>query len=211
MIRNIIWDADGTLFDTFPAFTSAFSAALEDLGGCASLEWIDHLARISLDHCVETLAAENNLGVDAVRAGFRRHYSNISLMEQLPFSGVIDVCQLILSFGGINVIVTHRGLQSLLRLLDAHSMLHLFTAYLTGDDPFPQKPDPAMFEEMMERYGLNREDTLTVGDRVLDVKAGKAALIRTVYFGTSSLDTGADYSITDYAELKRLIVRENRL
>ncbi len=41
MIRNIIWDADGTLFDTYPAIASAFQAAMADLGaGCA----------IGLDH-----------------------------------------------------------------------------------------------------------------------------------------------------------------
>jgi phosphoglycolate phosphatase-like HAD superfamily hydrolase len=211
MIRNIIWDADGTLFDTFPAFASAFSAALEDLGSEASLEWIDHLARSSLDHCVETLAAENNLDVDMVRSGFRRHYANISPLEQPPFPGVIEVCELICSIDGINVVVTHRGTQSLQRLLNAHSMTHLFTAYLTGDDPFPRKPDPAMFEEMIERYDLNRADTLAVGDRVPDVQSGKAVRIRTVYFGTGSLDTQADISINDYAELRRLIVHENRL
>ena len=32
MIRNIIWDVDGTLFDTYPAISRAFRAALNELG-----------------------------------------------------------------------------------------------------------------------------------------------------------------------------------
>jgi phosphoglycolate phosphatase-like HAD superfamily hydrolase len=30
MFRNIIWDVDGTLFDTYPAIARAFKAALMD-------------------------------------------------------------------------------------------------------------------------------------------------------------------------------------
>jgi phosphoglycolate phosphatase-like HAD superfamily hydrolase len=32
MFRNIIWDVDGTLFDTYPAIARAFQTALNDLG-----------------------------------------------------------------------------------------------------------------------------------------------------------------------------------
>jgi phosphoglycolate phosphatase-like HAD superfamily hydrolase len=56
MIRNIIWDVDGTLFDTYPAIAQAFKAALNDLGADASLDWIEGLARKSLGRCASTLA-----------------------------------------------------------------------------------------------------------------------------------------------------------
>ena len=48
MIRNIIWDADGTLFDTYPAIASAFKAALADLGKEAAVDWIESLAKKSV-------------------------------------------------------------------------------------------------------------------------------------------------------------------
>jgi phosphoglycolate phosphatase-like HAD superfamily hydrolase len=38
MFRNIIWDVDGTLFDTYPAIAKAFQVALNDLGKDASLD-----------------------------------------------------------------------------------------------------------------------------------------------------------------------------
>ena len=48
MFRNIIWDVDGTLFDTYPAIAKAFRAALNDAGKDAALDWIEELAKISL-------------------------------------------------------------------------------------------------------------------------------------------------------------------
>ncbi len=37
MIRNLIWDLDGTLLDTYPAMTGAFVSALAELG---LLDWV---------------------------------------------------------------------------------------------------------------------------------------------------------------------------
>ncbi len=56
MIRNIIWDLDGTLFDTYPAITGAFQAALADLGKDAPLDWIDSLAKKSVGFCETSLS-----------------------------------------------------------------------------------------------------------------------------------------------------------
>ncbi|MGE5598647.1 MAG: HAD hydrolase-like protein, partial [Bacteroidota bacterium] len=36
MLRNIIWDVDGTLFDTYPPIAKAFQEALDELGIKAS-------------------------------------------------------------------------------------------------------------------------------------------------------------------------------
>jgi phosphoglycolate phosphatase-like HAD superfamily hydrolase len=46
-IRNVVWDVDGTLFDTYPAISRAFRAALREFGQDASLGRIVALARDS--------------------------------------------------------------------------------------------------------------------------------------------------------------------
>lgn len=53
MIKNIIWDLDGTMFDTYPAIVYAIGESLEELGLSVSLTVIDGYARQSLDHCYE--------------------------------------------------------------------------------------------------------------------------------------------------------------
>ena len=41
MIRNILWDVDGTLFDTYPAITYAISKSLNKMGLSIALNVID--------------------------------------------------------------------------------------------------------------------------------------------------------------------------
>ena len=126
-----------------------------------------------------------------------------------PYVGVIVITHQVYSIGGQNLIVTHRGGESLQRLLEFHHMMDYFTDRLTRDDGFPRKPDPASFEEMIRRHHLERASVLAVGDRDIDVLAGQAAGVRTCLFGTRLPDVGADYTIAHFAELYRILVVEN--
>jgi phosphoglycolate phosphatase-like HAD superfamily hydrolase len=150
-IHSLIWDVDGTLFDTYPAFAKAFDTVLNELGVTVPLDRIVSLCKQSLNHCIATLAREFQLGVDELMQGFRRHYADIPAQEQPPFPDVIEVCAYVRAKGGDNFIVTHRGRQSLARLLVAHQMTDYFVDCLTADDNCPRKPDPTSFEEMISR------------------------------------------------------------
>ena len=195
MFRNIIWDFDGTLFDTYPAFAHAFRAALKELGTDAPVDRIRALASISLTHCVSTLAGEYHLDAEDVKQRFGVHYAEMSPAEQPPFPGAADICKYICSIHGKNVIVTHRGRESTARLLAAHHMTGYFACCLTGDDGYPRKPDPAAFEAVLEMCHLEKHETLAVGDRSIDVLAGQAAGLHTCLFGPAPDDVAADLVI----------------
>jgi phosphoglycolate phosphatase-like HAD superfamily hydrolase len=209
MLRDLIWDVDGTIFDTYPAFVRAFEAALQELDAQAPVDWIAELCKQSLSHCVTVLAGECQVDEDDVLHGFQAHYATTPARDQPPFPGVIEACAYVRSIGGQNLIVTHRGGESLQRLLEFHHMVDYFTDRLTRDDGFPRKPDPASFEEMIQRHHLQRATVMAVGDRDIDVLAGQAAGVRTCLFGTRLPDVGADYTIAHFAELHRILVVEN--
>ena len=209
MIRDLIWDVDGTLFNTYPAIARAFAMALQEHGAEASLERIVDLARQSFGHCATTLAGQFGLDADELMREFQSQYARIPAAEQPPFRGAAHVCAYVIATGGRNYIVTHRGRESLQRLLAAHRMEKYFTDCLTADDGFPKKPDPAAFEEMMRRHGLEREAVLAVGDREIDVVAGRAAGVRTCLFGQAMNAGKPDYAINDFAELYCLLVAEH--
>src|SRR5512146_799171 len=125
-IRNVIWDVDGTLFDTYPAIARAFRAALGELGADDSEERIAHLARESLGHCMAALVADHGLDPARFEAAFGRHYDRVEPADQPLFPGVADVCRRIVELGGRNVIVTHRGPRGTAELLAAANLTHLF-------------------------------------------------------------------------------------
>jgi phosphoglycolate phosphatase-like HAD superfamily hydrolase len=209
MFRNIIWDVDGTLFDTYPAIAKAFKAALNDLGKTASLDWIEGLAKTSLSHCVATLADQYQLNEEDIDQAFGEHYDCTLPEEQSPFPGVITVCEYICSIGGKNVIVTHRGHKGTNELLAANNMTHYFAGCLARDDGYPKKPHPAAFEAVLKTHSLQREETMTVGDRDIDVLAGQAAGIFTCLFGLKADGAVADLTISSFDELYRYLTSES--
>ncbi len=208
-IRNVIWDVDGTLFDTYPAIARAFRAALNDLAADAPLERIAALARESLGHCATALAEEHDLDRAALEDGFSRHYASTSPGEQPPFPGARQVCEFVRRAGGQNVIVTHRGPQGTAELLAASGLTPLFTGCITAADGFPKKPDPAAFEAIIERCGLDRDHTLAIGDREIDVSAGRAAGVVTCRFGVDPTCSAADLVIEALDGLLRLLRASN--
>lgn len=205
MIRNIVWDFDGTLFDTYPAITKAFQAALNQNGFTAPLDWIESLAKQSLGYCAATLADHFHIDPDSFGQAFHTHYASVLPEDQPPFPGVIEILLAVCTKGGKNLIVTHRGKESMLVLLDAYKMTEYFEGFITHNDGYPKKPDPAAFQALLEKYNLRVTETLAVGDRDIDVLAGSAAGLVTCLFGHPQDDCSADIHIRSFDELSEYL------
>jgi len=209
MFRNIIWDVDGTLFDTYPAIARAIKAALNDLGKDESLAQIMALAKQSLNHCGTVLAEKYRLDRVELDHTIEKHFDRITFGENPPFPGVVEICQYICSIGGKNVIVTHRGREGTEGLLTTHKLDEYFSGHITRDDGYPRKPAPAAFEAALAIYHLEREETLTVGDREIDILAGQAAGLFSCFFGDETDGVQADLVISHFSELHTYLVKAN--
>lgn len=205
MIRNLIWDVDGTLIDTYPTMTQAFSSALAEFGYVADSTLISDWLHISLEHCAASLSKQYGLTIEKLMERFVSAYRQIPPTDQAPFTGVKEVCAYIVERGGLNLIVTHRARASLLALLDAHGLAPFFADCVADDDGFPRKPNPAGFIAIMARNHVDPSQTLAIGDREIDVQAAHAAGLRACLFGEPSSRTSADFIIKDYAQLMKLL------
>jgi phosphoglycolate phosphatase-like HAD superfamily hydrolase len=201
MIKNLLWDVDGTLFDTYPAIAGAFRAALNDLGTHADLARIQALAGESLGHCLTVLAAECHINEEALGRAFGERYDLVTFKEQPPFPGAKALCEYICSAGGKNVIVTHRSREGTAGLLAAHAMEDFFSGRITREDGYPRKPDPSSFAAALKSFGLKPEETMAVGDREIDILAGKAAGLLTCLYAGEGTPTAADLTTDDYSKL----------
>ena len=166
MFLNLIWDFDGTLFDTYPAIANSLRAAVGDLAVPPSFEEVRDMALISIDGCLKTMSTTYDLPLEELEAGFERHYRDVTADDQPPFDGVREVCELICASGGLNLIVTHRRRSGMDRLLAAHGLADLIADTVSCyDDGYPRKPDPAAFLMLIERHHLRLDQTLAIGDR----------------------------------------------
>ena len=210
MIRHLIWDLDGTLFDTYPAFTTAFLAALADYDPYPEPEMVLDLAQVGLSHCAAALAEAYQLSPSALEQAFNLHYSEIPFTQQPLMPGGQALCSYIVSLGGKNVIVTHRQRRSTIGLLEAHGLGTLIADSITGDDGFSKKPDPTGMQVIMARNGIAAQEGLAIGDRPLDIAAGQAAGLRTCLLGEVDKQVQPDYRVDHLDELLVIIQQENK-
>jgi phosphoglycolate phosphatase-like HAD superfamily hydrolase len=205
IIRHIIWDVDGTLLDSYPAISASFQKALADFGASAPLEEIEGLARVEVFHCASVLTSRFNLDMDQFIAAFGKHYMAVPPSAQPPFPGVKAVLERIVTAGGVNAIVTHRNAGTLAALLAAHELSSFFVESIARDDGYPRKPDPAAHLAILQHQRLDPAETLSIGDRELDILAGRTAGTRTCLFRGDPSQIPADLAISDYAELLEIL------
>lgn len=210
MIKHLIWDLDGTLFDTYPALTEALLAALADRGHYTEPEFVLGLLLVSMTHCITSLAAAYQLPQAAIEVGFSSHHARIPYHQQPLNPGAQATCAYIRSLGGKNVIVTHRPRRSTGELLKVHGLSPLIDDIIAGDDEYPKKPDPSSMLAIMSRNGIDHSEGLAVGDRELDIAAGQSAGLRACLLGKLDTETQPDFRVDNLHEVMDIIHLENR-
>ncbi|MDK2952416.1 MAG: hypothetical protein PWQ77_2081 [Kosmotogales bacterium] len=207
MIKHLIWDFDGTLCNTYPAMVKKIKKALNNLGHDADEEEILRQAKTTMRNAFDYFSEKFDLG-DKLYEEFISMPNNPEHMS--PYAHVVDVCELINSRGGKNIIITHRGKETTYEILDYYKMTDLFYEIVTADDNFRKKPDSHAFDYVVEKYGFNKDEVLGIGDRELDILAAKGAGIKTCYFDELGKKISAipDIHIDDYKKLYEILAHE---
>ena len=208
MFKHLIWDFDGTLFDTYTAQTEILSGIMSGFGYEISADEVRKLTAVSLSSAIDALAAGAGAGAEEISELFISRYGAVPLDREFPYEGAKDVCERVTACGGMNMINTHRGGERLRRLLAHYEMDGLFAEIVCRDDGYPRKPDPASYAELLRRSGVSADNVLMVGDRPLDVEGGRRAGIRGYLFNSNGIDTAAidcEYKEADLLPLLDLI------
>jgi HAD superfamily hydrolase (TIGR01549 family) len=179
---NILWDFDGTLFDTYPIYAKLFKRALH-----TDVSEEDIFSKIKISF----LEAFSYFDMTKEQIGEFKQ-----LIRQYPASGFkpFDSVEKVLASADKNVIMTHNNREDLVRILRHYDMEHYFTEMVTGDDGFPRKPDPASYIYLDDRHGID----LAVGDRTLDIIPAKKLGKKTCLF--QNKEAGADFYVDRYDE-----------
>jgi HAD superfamily hydrolase (TIGR01509 family) len=206
VVKNIIWDFDGTLFDTYSAFVrSAIDVMNEKYSILCNYDQILKISKVGPKHCINKLAVNHSLDSTALKEEIWSRYFEVSETEVAPFPGVQEVCNHVSQIG-CNLLVTHRDSNSLEKLLHKHDLHKHFLEIVSGDDGFSLKPDPGSFNYLIEKYGLLKQETLGVGDRELDVDAASNAGITSCYFSPDGIEmNNAAYNIRSIKDLMPLL------
>ncbi|EIT84113.1 phosphoglycolate phosphatase [Fictibacillus macauensis ZFHKF-1] len=183
---NILWDFDGTLMNTYPAYTDIMARVL---GKEAQRDDIQKQLKVSFPHAMTyfQVTAEQEREI-------RSLCDQISPADVRPFAGVEKV----LAFADQNVIMTHKNRQAVLDILRYHHLEHYFADMVTGDDGYPRKPHSASYAYLHNKHHID----LAIGDRELDLLPANNLGIATCSFQRNC--SIATYEISDYEDFFQL-------
>ncbi|MDD9144745.1 HAD-IA family hydrolase [Enterococcus hirae] len=206
-MKNYIWDFDGTLFDTYPAMVDGALQAMAALGILADQETIYPIMK---KFSTRQLIKEYQLPEEQFTPLFHR-YEAASQKIPKPFAGTQEVLRLLKSQGAEHFILTHRLSTSTWGLLEQFDLTDLIEEVIGIDRNFPRKPAPDSLNDLIQRHQLKKSETIMIGDRRLDIEAGKNAGVLTCLYDIDHFlqDIPADYVVDDL--LKILDIKEKAI
>lgn len=201
MLKYFIWDFDGTLVDTYPSMTIAFQRALKNEGIEASKKEVLSLLKQSSKHALAYYNLEKSF-----KKKWKAIEERVDKAMSQPFQGVLEVLKLIIRNGGKNFIVTHRD-KTTYDYLEFLQMSDYFTDIITIEEANQRKPDTDLFDQLIERNQINPDQTLSIGDRVLDMIPSKKLGLKTCLYNPKNFShkIEVDYDIRNYKALERVL------
>ena len=205
MIKSIIWDFDGTLFDTYPSMVYAFKEALKEIGAYESEEEILKYLKVSLKNAMEHFGKLYPIGNNFSERF--HYYDNIYPVEKVkPFYPLLEVLNTLKDMEVNNFILTHRD-ESVYKYLKFHNVINFFDHICSKEMNFKRKPDPEGFLYFVNKYSLEKEEVLAVGDREIDILGGKNAGIKTCFYNTNNvvLSVEPDYRVKSLSDVVKIL------
>lgn len=212
MFDCILFDFDGTVFDTVEGITKSVRYALNKVGLDAELESLRCFAGPPLaDKFMEVYGFDRAAAEQAVR-DYRERYRPIGMNECCVFPGIKDLLEKLRAAGKTVGIATSKPQELAEELLRRENMLGLFQV-ICGS--LPDGNDSAKWQVVqraMELCGAVKENTILVGDTKYDVagahKVGIACVgVRYGYAAEGELEAaGADAIVEDLPELERFLL-----
>lgn len=176
----IVFDWDGTLFDSTALITRSIQAACADLGTTVpsdreasfviGLALMPALAQAAPDLPMERLAE--------LRERYRHHY--VQRQHEVSFfDGTLVMLERLKARNHWLAVATGKSRRGLDEALRAGQLLGTFDATRTADETH-SKPHPQMLQELMRELGVAPQRTLMIGDTTHDlqmaVNAGTASV-----------------------------------
>ncbi|MEY4753704.1 MAG: hypothetical protein RJA44_1379 [Pseudomonadota bacterium] len=171
----IVFDWDGTLFDSTALIVRCIQAACRDLEvPVPSDEAASYVIGLSLSDALQHAVP----GLEPVRypelgRRYRHHYFNDQHQLTL-FPGVLEMLHALKARHHWLGVATGKSRLGLNAALDTAELRGLFDATRTADET-ASKPHPMMLEQLMREFGAEPERTLMIGDTTHDLQLARNA------------------------------------
>ena len=216
MLKAVLFDMDGVLFDSMPNHAYAWSHAMTQFGlEMTAYEAYLHEGRTGSGTI--NILAQRYWGRDATPEEIERIYAAKAATfntcpEPKPMPSALEALTAAKELGCKIVLVTGSGQAKLLESLEQHYPgFFRQELMVTGFDVKRGKPDPEPYLMGLEKAGIKAEEGIVVENAPLGVQAAKGAGIFTIAANTGPLedsilkDAGADIVVPDLATVAAVL------
>lgn len=212
MYDYILFDFDGTVFDTLEGITKSVRYALSLQGIEAELSELRCFAGPPLvDMFMEKYGFSEELA-KKVTEDFRERYRPVGLYECSVFEGIKELLTALRSAGKKLAVATSKPQTHALELLRRENMTELFDVLCGSGDTDNNNAKWQVVTRAMEALKAEKEKTVLIGDTKYDVigahQCGIDCIgVRYGYAAEGELESaGADYIVDDIPQLEKLLI-----
>lgn len=175
--QTIIFDFDYTLADSSRGIVESINFALSELNlPAVTAEAAHRTIGLHLDKAFVQLAGDQHV---AQTDEFRRHFAlradEVMNDMTLLFEAVPDTVQRLKAQGKKLAIVSTKYRYRIADFLKRENLLHSFDAIIGGEDVARHKPDPEGLHQVAGILNSSMQESLYVGDSVVDAEAAQWA------------------------------------
>lgn len=177
----VVFDLDGTLIDSRRDLADSANEMLAAYGGAQLSD--DHVASM-VGSGAPTLvtrvlaAAGVERPLDEALARFLTAYDQRLTHHTRPYDGIPDLLEELRSRDTLLALLTNKPLAQSVRILRAFGLAEYFPWVVGGDGPLPRKPAPDGMRFLMVQASAAPDDTVLVGDSVIDLETSRNAGVR---------------------------------
>ena len=203
--EGIIFDIDGTLTSTNELIFASFNhIAKKYLNKTFSNEEIKSLFGPPEDVIIKKFCGDR---FEEGKKDYYDFYTKNHHMADL-YPGIIDILKDLKRRNIFLSIYTGKGREAATITLKKHEIFDYFDLVITGDDVKEHKPSPEGINIFIEKFNLDRDKVLMIGDSTGDIKAARGAGVKIAsvvwdsYSKDRVLKAGSDYVFHSVEELK---------
>ena len=184
----VIFDLDGTLLDTLDDLSAAVNYAMEQQGFPRHtrdeyMKMVGHGARNLMSQALPLEHAHDEALIDAVLADFRSYYNAHIDVYTKPFPGIPQLLDRLHQKDIKLAVASNKFQEGTEHLIKEFFPDIPFVAILGNRPSNPLKPDPEVVEEILQKAGLSKADTIMVGDSDTDMETAVNGGIRGIAVG----------------------------
>ncbi len=208
--KTVIFDLDGTLIDSYPAIRESLNYTLEFFGlPKLDLLTVKKMVGKGLENLIREAVGEERK--EQGIALFRKSYDETVMRGTFLLPEVLETIRALYDRAIRMAVASNKPSIYSRTILENFGLSAFFETCYGPDNVKQTKPHPAMLEGLMKELHAAKEETLYVGDMVIDVETARNAGVPVALIATGGnsseelLSTNPDYFLQRFSDLLKVI------